>query len=384
MGSQQNSIVLNGKIYDARTGALIHQPAPAPHASKPKVHKKTGLAIDGVIHHPANSHSKKPHWLPVHHVKQPAQPAHHQSTRRQHQVTQAQRHRPQRPATLMRQAVTRPAHRQHHAAETPAHVHDQRTVQRHQRAQAVAKSHHIQHFPQHSGQGQSENPAERSVTKKLGSLPVKPAPAHHDASHTSHRAPTQPPVPRSQSDVLITNALKNARAHEANQPFAKKPRKRLSHKMGFRRHTARLAMGSAAVLLLGGFFLYQNIPNLSMRLASTQAGFNAQLPGYRPAGFSQDRSVVYSPGKVTVSFRSNSDDRNFQLSQAVSSWNSRALADNYLLKAGTPYQTFETNGKTVYIYGGSNATWVSGGVWYQIEGQSSLSSDQLLKIANSI
>lgn len=142
--------------------------------------------------------------------------------------------------------------------------------------------------------------------------------------------------------------------------------------------------GGLAALLLTGFFVYQNIPNLSMRVASTRAGFSAQLPGYKPAGFSQEKLVSYAPGKVTVSFRSNSDERQFQLTQQSSNWNSQALADNYLAKADKQYQTFQASGKTIYIYDNSSATWVNGGVWYQIEGQSDLSSDQLLKIANSI
>lgn len=148
--------------------------------------------------------------------------------------------------------------------------------------------------------------------------------------------------------------------------------------------TGRLAAASLAVLVLIGFFVYQNVPSLSMRLAASRAGVDAQLPGYAPAGFSQDKLVSYSPGKVTINFHSNTDSREFKLVQQVSNWNSQALADNFLAAKSKQYQTYQASGKTIYIFDGSNATWVNGGVWYQIEGHSSLSSDQILKIANSI
>ena len=60
------------------------------------------------------------------------------------------------------------------------------------------------------------------------------------------------------------------------------------------------------------------------------------------------------------------------------------LLDNYVSVSNRDYQTKEEKGRTVYIYDDSNATWVDGGIWYQIEGDSSLSSDQLLNIVASM
>jgi hypothetical protein len=85
-----------------------------------------------------------------------------------------------------------------------------------------------------------------------------------------------------------------------------------------------------------------------------------------------------------VTFRSNSDERNFELQQQVSNWNSQALVDNFILSENKQYQTFQEKGKTIYVYDNANATWVNGGVWYKIEGNSSLNTEQLLKIASSI
>lgn len=350
-------------MYDAVSGQPLPHPIPAAaKTTKPTKHlikKSSGLVMDGVVKHPAKAKR--------HHLKakpQAAKPAAHRTS---HTPVPAHRHKPQPSATLMRQAVSKPAHKSHHTSPTVHH--DERTAQRLARAQAIKKSHHIQRFPAH-------HPAHRSVTKKHASLPVEHAPAEAAAPKTHHAAPVHPPAPLSESESLVSNALKNARAHESNQPFTKKPRKRRPH--------ANLAMAAIAILILAGFFVYQNIPNLSMRLAATRAGFSAQLPGYKPSGFTQDKVVSYSPGKVTVSWHSNSDSRAYQLTQQVSNWNSQALADNYLAKNNKQYQTFEANGKTIYIYDNGSATWVNGGVWYQITGQASLNTDQVIRIANSI
>lgn len=366
------TIVLNGKLYDTVTGALVHAPA-ATGGSKPKVHKKSGLVMDGIVHSPKPKH-------PVPKVKKQPAPtkaaAHHAHNATHHTAAPAQRHKPQRAATLMRHAVSKPAHQPVH--RQPASAHDERTAQRLERAKAVQKSTHIQRFPA----AHASHAAHRSVSKKHAPLHVEAAPEPAVTAHKPKPSPVAAPL--SASEKLVTNALKHARAHEATQPFAKKPKRRMAHALGIKHRTLNMGMAAIAVLVLVGFFVYQNIPSLSMRVASTRAGFSATQPGYTPSGFAQEKLVSYSPGKITISFRSNSDERNFQMTQQVSNWNSQALADNYLAVNNKQYQVYQAGGKTIYVYDGSNATWVNGGVWYQIEGKSSLTSEQLLRIANSI
>lgn len=380
---RQNTIVLNGKLYDAVTGAALPDPIPnaansAAKAPKPAVKKRRDLVMDGVIHH--SQKTSKAHKTKKHSSHNaPTANSHQKSESHEHRAAAPSHHRsPQKAAVLMRHAVSKPVHHTEHHRE-PATIHDERTAQRMARAQAIQKSHHIQRFPT------AAHPAHRSVHKKHVPLDVESAPeleqpAKHQPAH--HAKPDATVM--SESEKLVTNALKNARAHEATAPFAKKPKRRLSHKLGFQRRAANMAMAGMAILVLTGFFVYQNIPNLSMRLASTRAGFAAGLPSYQPTGFSQNKLVTYSPGKVTISFHSNSDERQYRLTQQVSNWNSQALVDNYLATADKPYQTYQQQGRTVYIYDDGNATWVNGGVWYQIDGKSSLTSDQLLKIAASI
>lgn len=142
-------------------------------------------------------------------------------------------------------------------------------------------------------------------------------------------------------------------------------------------------MASLAGFLLLGFFAYQNTPAIEMRVAAARSGVSAGLPAYKPSGYSA-RDVKSEDGAVSVSFKSRTDNKSFTLTQKASSWNSASLLANTVAQTNQPYQTYQDEGKTVYIYNNSNATWVDGGVWYQVEGDASLTSDQLLRIANSL
>jgi hypothetical protein len=225
------------------------------------------------------------------------------------------------------------------------------------------------------------------VPKKVQPLSVKQAPIEHKAHHA--QAPTHTSNAHQHgvnpAQAHFNRALAHAHAHEQPKHHpVKKPRRRIAHRLGMSQKVFNVGAGALAAILLLGFFAYQNVPNISMRIAASRAGFSAKLPSYKPTGFSFGGPIQYAPGQITVNFQSNSDDRNFHLTQKVSSWNSEALLDNYLLANSKTYQTYQDKGRTIYIYDGANATWVSGGIWYQIEGESSLTNDQLLQVANSI
>jgi hypothetical protein len=187
------------------------------------------------------------------------------------------------------------------------------------------------------------------------------------------------------SPLGFQNALDQAASHQ--QPKLKKQRfhHRVAKKLHVSPRTLSISSASLLLLLVGGFIAYQNVPNVAMHVASARSGVNAALPAYRPAGFAFNGPIQYKPGQITVSFKSNSDeDRKFSIIQSTSSWNSETLLENFVANTDHPYQTYQDGGKTIYIYDGTNATWVDGGIWYRVEGNSSLSSDQLLRLADSI
>lgn len=145
-----------------------------------------------------------------------------------------------------------------------------------------------------------------------------------------------------------------------------------------------IASASLALLLLGGYFTYLNMPQLSTRVAAAQAGINASYPAYKPSGYSLSGPVAYGQGNVTMKFAANSSPIAYTLTQARSEWDSSAVLDNYVTPAaGTRYTTTSANGLTIYTYG-TSAAWVNGGILYTISGNAPLSPEQVQRIATSL
>lgn len=355
MGTQHHNIIeINGKKYDAVTGTIIKNAAERP--SKPQVvtHQKTGVVVDGFVRRPkGTAHSVAAH------------------------VTK----KPQKSQTLMRTAVRKPAAtaKPQPIATSPfqkSHIAPPR--QRLEAARQTPKSTQISRF----GDVQHRS----SVVKKVQHLPV--------AQHRAKIISDTPPKPVAQhapahqvsrpASAVIHQALAAATAHEQPHHPAPKSRRRLSHKLGVSSRALAISSTVLAGVLLGGFFAVQNVPNLSMRVAAARAGFAAGMPGYSPSGFRFSGPISYRPGQVTISFRSNTDDRSFAITQHASNWNSDALLANYVVAEGKQYQTYLDRGRTLYIYDGSNATWVDNGIWYQIEGDSGMTTDQLVRVAASL
>lgn len=350
----ENVITINGKRYDAKTGRLLDSSASAKHAApKPTAKKHNGPSIDGFSRRPAGSHIVAAHAI-------------HKKT--------------ERSKTLMRGAVKKPAstkvhstaaHTSHHKAHAAEPAITLNNHERAARAATVSKSKLISRF--------GSQPAADSSIKhtSLAHLPVKPAPPI-----TTHGS--APIISRPDTVNPFQNAIDNANSHE--QPLHRKAsrRHRIARALRVKPRTVSLGSFLLAGMLLGGFFVYQNIPNLAMKVAAARSGVNASLPGYKPAGFALNGPIKYSSGKISISYRSVSDERAYQVTQSTSEWNSETLLENFVAVDRRAYQTYQDKGKTIYIYNDNNATWVDGGVWYQVEGRSSLNSDQLLRIANSL
>lgn len=146
---------------------------------------------------------------------------------------------------------------------------------------------------------------------------------------------------------------------------------------------ATILTSSLALLLLAGYLTYINLPNISMRVAATRAGISANYPNYKPDGYHFAGPITYQPGEVNITFKSNTNERNFVIKQKASGWDSQAVLDNYVAKKTGTYLTYQERGLTIYSFG-NRAAWVNGGLLYTIEGNAPLSSDQLLKIATSM
>lgn len=324
------TVTLNGKVYDANSGKVV----------------------DG-IHKPA-------------HVSKPHEPSHGRPAAR------SIHHKVQHSGTLMRNAVKKPSlhpkkHIESAASSTPASRRRQISLaavsaQRIERAEKIHKSRLINRF---------SDIAPAAVHKKTEVVPVKRAPPEGISHHLT------PPITGSvERTDIFAGALSQSTAHH-DLPEKNTKRGRSSVK------AFTISSMVVSVLLLSGFFAWQNSANIEFRMAASKAGVQAVLPSYRPAGFSFKGPVEFAPGEITVHFRSNSDERSFNLTQRASDWNSQALLENFVA-ARQNYHALEDKGKTVYVYDSSNATWVDGGIWYQIEGNSNLNTDQLLRLASSM
>jgi hypothetical protein len=179
-------------------------------------------------------------------------------------------------------------------------------------------------------------------------------------------------------------AIDNATSHQQTSPKRSSKRQKIARALRVSPRTLSFGSFILAGVLLSGFFIYQNIPNMAMRVASARSGVSASMPGYKPAGFALNGPIQYSAGKISINYKSTTDERSYAVKQSSSEWNDEALLDNFVAAERRPYQTYQDDGKTIYIYNDNNATWVDDGVWYQVEGESSLNSDQLLRIANSL
>lgn len=200
------------------------------------------------------------------------------------------------------------------------------------------------------------------------------------ATATAAPINAQPPTP---STVLKQQAIADAMSNSPDHN-AKKQRTKTKKQFGRFAQFFRVASAALGLLILGGYFTYLNMPNLSIRVAAAQAGMHATYPAYKPDGYSLSGPIAYQQGSVAMNFASNGSPMKYTLTQNKSSWDSTAVLDNYITpRAKNKYDTTRENGLTIYTYG-SNAAWVNGGILYTIEGDAPLSSDQIRRIAASL
>ncbi len=357
MGNE-NVIEFNGKRYDAITGELLgksHTEVAVPLAP-PRVTRRT---IDGVVRKPAPPviHTAK---LPMH----PVVKAHPKSAR--HTTGILKPHRPEPAKTLMRRAVHKPVTIIKPAIkpQSPAEI-----MAKPISTIAVKHSvHHVDPLRKHRATQTPKSQAVRRFAVESPhphiSLPVHPKPAAEQVirPQTNHHAKPD----------IFEAAIARANSHE--QPEIKHP-SRKHHK---KRRMAMVVTGFVALLTLGGFLAYLNMSAIELKIASINAGFSAQLPSYSPTGY-ELTDIKNRPGQITLSFRSG--DRIYQLTQQPTDWNSQTLGDSIIADASS--QPIQVKGRTVYVYEGI-ASWVSGGVRYDITGNADFSADELAAIAGSM
>lgn len=355
MGDTKTTIELNGRQYNAATGAIVGDNSPIPAstpAPTPAAPANPVRTIDGFIRKPTKA----------------VQPA----------------HKPQPASTLMRSAVTKPTEpmvapvQPSQPEPAPVSLPLAHNEARQQRAKAVAQSSMVKKF------GTGSSPA---VSQTLTDVPVQPMPEHL-APPPPVAPPAAPPLgepsaptpPESSGSALFTQALENV--DTTTDTSHQLPAKASSGSKGLK----LLAAGTAtlAIVLIIGFVGYKNIPNASLKIANFRAGFNASMPTYAPTGYTMQTSISATKGSVVLSYASPTEGKSYDVSQQPSNWNSQALLENFVAPKAFSYQTIQDHGRTIYIYGKRSATWVDGGKWYIVTGDANLTNDEFIRIASSI
>jgi hypothetical protein len=269
--------------------------------------------------------------------------------------------------TLMRPAVKKPAVKpapKKKIEEIPRVLPVNR--ERLTRAKTVQKSHSIKRFHHPAISQPTLQPKLQPVEVKQPSQPVAVA------------LPALPKPPVNNWPVIdqFEKAMQEASSHLetfADETVGTKKRRKLAY-----------AIVSAAVVFGIGLGVYHEIPTAQVKIAASKAGFSPNLPSYSPSGFGLATPLKTSYGEVTLSYKSRTDDKSFDIVQSPSLWSSQSLVDNFLASSHKQYKTVKGTGRTIYTYDNSDATWVDGGIWYKVQGNADLSDDQLLKIADSL
>lgn len=388
MGQKKTSLEINGKTYEMSSSRSFR-------FRKPAVTVSARNVLDGVV-----SPRKRPPSPAAKAITSPVKPP----AKKRVPAPKARVNRLQKSKTLMRHAVRKPdiklapAAKPKTAAAKPTKPATKQAAaaaleqNRLARAAKVSKSSMISKF----------GAPVASVAKRSEPLPVKPTPSSPPPAAKTTRKPApsiainelpvyplpKAPAKKSEDHIdRIQKALENAASKPVKPTKAKKTRgKRLNllRKLGFANRTVSIGAMAVTLLLIGAYIAYMNVPNFAMRVAAARAGINASMPDYNPAGFTMSGPIAYEPGKIILSFNSATDNRSFTITQQESKWNSETLRASYVTTLDKPYQTYQEKGKTIYIYDNSNATWVDRGIWYQVEGNADLTSDQLLRIAGSL
>ncbi len=345
MNSNNGRITIAGKEYDAVTGMPITDKAPH---------------VESVSHNSGHSPSHNVHA------------------------------RPMRSTTLHRRATKKPEPAVTRIEKPKQHV-------QHSHPTNVQTHHQVRRFAPHptgaikpSGKTMDIGPAR--VSRPV--MDMKPA------QKPVHRAVPSPDVHVQHPHVVKAHAKSLQKSQSQSRPHVpaktinqqaiqnaiekvEKP-KPLKKRFNLRNKLVGVFSAVIAVVMLGGYFTYLNMPNLSVRVAAMHAGVNAEYPSYNPDGYSLNGPIKFADGRVSLAYKSNGGPQNYTISQSRSDWNNEAVLDNYVNpRAGTNYIPYTERGLVIYTYE-NNAAWVNGGILYTIEGNAPLSSEQIRRIATSL
>jgi len=192
-----------------------------------------------------------------------------------------------------------------------------------------------------------------------------PVPNNGDGPTVPSPQPTNKPTDIFEHALATANNFVDIRAHKT------------LYKKRARTHVLSMTVGSLALIVIASFIAYQNNPALQFKIASVKAGVTTSMPNLAAAGFSYN-GVSAGNGKLTIGLKAANGS--YQLTQANTN-----LSDEDMIQtvgstdaSGNPaYSVVSSDGTVIYRFSNTNATWVSGGEWYTVNGDAALSNAQV-------
>lgn len=372
MGTHKNTIVINGKLYDTTTGKPV--------ASHPSNYKNFNQ--ENIIHPESKSTTNDQDEFKIT-VRTKANSIEDRHMRHDGVRAHNIHHKTDQPKTLMRSAVNNPKDKPLISRVIPQADQPKHTIFRHGnidrelRASINLKSKRISRF----------EPNQAKVNQRTEHVPVKIAPKEFEEEkiYVTKQAPpidfnkyTDQENKALTTSNLFEQALLNSTSHKQKSP--KKILSKKNHKAS--RQIIKIASSLTAFILITGAILYHNQTGYAVRQASVKAGFAASLPEYKPIGFKLEKNVQSNYGAVTLRYISNTSQDQFEINQTRSDID-ESILESSLENSIDKYVTYSGNQK-ILIYNGSNAKWLKNGVLYSLQGNVSLSAQQITNIVDSL
>lgn len=336
----KNTITINGILYDSTTGMRVNE-TPAP-AAKPV--RSAAKASHTVHANAQRSTTLKRHVAAKHTHVRP-------------DISRAPRTRPVQVANRQTAATTAP----------------------HQTHPLVSK------FGTPTPQVKKIDVSTKLITPSTPDIAPQ---SHPHVEKATARANTAAPAKATSATLsahtikqrTLSDSLKKAPHHSDKHAVKQHKTKKAPRFSRF----VSLSTASLALLLMAGYFTYVNMPNISVRVAASQAGINATYPSFHPNGYSLNGPIAYNNGQVSMKFASTGGSQTYKITQSRSNWDSSAVKQNYAEpKWGNDVTVVHANGLTIYKHDG-DAAWVNGGILYTISGDAPLSDDQTTSLATSM
>ncbi len=225
-------------------------------------------------------------------------------------------------------------------------------------------------------------PVQTAIPSQASEVSVAPAAISPSSAPTT--APSQPPVVPAAASSPLANPVQPAVSSVMDSTAAAAVQTdKTSSGKGLK--ASSVALSLVGLLVIGGYIWQVNYPNLALKMAGSKAGISANFPGYVPSGWKLTGAVQSSPGSISYNIADSKTNKSIQISESKTNWDSQALAENYIAPKSDNYLALQSQGLTIYVYDGNQASWVNNGTWYRIEGSShGLSQDQIIKLATSL